>query len=280
MDNTAGAGVVYAQAAGTLGQCRADRRGPEHRPVGRQRQRPDADPRRPGPKRRRRGHLLLRPQQQLQNTGLNTASNMIQVSGGTTATPAGQIIGPWATVGTANGEQRDYAVYNASGQVVAANGTAHGPDTTWTSPSQYYTIGSGTQPGHDDQHHAHGQPHDRGPAEHRQQRHADPGHVQPVHLRHPARRAEPLLHQHQRRGGEHAPRRRQPVHHRRQRLEQSLHRHESAHRRQRRGGDAGQVGLPEPVPPRHEHLQRRHGAQRGHDLRQQVRPRWGPAAAR
>ncbi len=85
------------------------------------------------------------PNTNYNNTGLNTSSNVVQVGGVTTATPAGQIIGPWATVGTANSEQRDYAVYNAAGQIVAANGTPTTTDTTWTNASSYYTIGSGTQ---------------------------------------------------------------------------------------------------------------------------------------
>ncbi|MFU8892268.1 MAG: beta strand repeat-containing protein [Luteolibacter sp.] len=65
------------------------------------------------------------------NSGLNTTKNMIVVNGAT-ATPVGEIIGPWATVGTAAGTQTDYAVYNASSQVVGANIGATTEDT-WAS---------------------------------------------------------------------------------------------------------------------------------------------------
>ena len=38
---------------------------------------------------------------------------------GATATPANQIIGPWATFGTSSVDQSDYAVYNGSAQAGA-----------------------------------------------------------------------------------------------------------------------------------------------------------------
>ncbi len=77
--------------------------------------------------------------------GLNATTNVIQV-GGATQTPAGQIIGPWATTGYNNGDQRDYAVYNAAGQIVPA-GIAGSTPSTWTNPSHAYTLGTaiGTQ---------------------------------------------------------------------------------------------------------------------------------------
>jgi autotransporter-associated beta strand protein len=62
--------------------------------------------------------------------------NMIKVSGKGTTT-AGQIIGSWATTGTAANAQSDYAVYNAN-YVVPANITATG-ETAWTNSTDAYT---------------------------------------------------------------------------------------------------------------------------------------------
>lgn len=62
-------------------------------------------------------------------TGPNATSNRIIVGGGGT-TAAGQIVGPWATVGTTAALQTDYAVYN-SGEVGAA-GIANSAEGTWT----------------------------------------------------------------------------------------------------------------------------------------------------
>ena len=73
------------------------------------------------------------------NGGLNTTKNMIVVSGSGT-TPAGQIIGPWATVGTAANAQTDYAVYNGSAQVVPANIAANENETTW--PTSWSATGN------------------------------------------------------------------------------------------------------------------------------------------
>ena len=64
----------------------------------------------------------------------DTTRNRIVVAG-VTATPVNQIIGPWATVGT------DYAIYDASGNVLAANITASNQDT-WTTAANAYTTGS------------------------------------------------------------------------------------------------------------------------------------------
>ena len=70
--------------------------------------------------------------------GLNTTTNMIKLTG-VTPTPAGQIIGLWATVGTSPTTQSDYAVCNAAGYLVAANipGTSQ---TTWTNAASTYTL--------------------------------------------------------------------------------------------------------------------------------------------
>ena len=78
------------------------------------------------------------------NTGLNATYNVIKVAGAS-ATPAGQIIGGWATVGLTNNVQRDYAVYDASGNIVAANIPASA-ETTWLTSSAF-TMGpdSGSQ---------------------------------------------------------------------------------------------------------------------------------------
>lgn len=63
--------------------------------------------------------------------GLNTSTNQIIVTGAT-ATTAGQIIGPWATVGSSGTAQTDYAVYDANGNVLAAN-IAASAETVWAS---------------------------------------------------------------------------------------------------------------------------------------------------
>jgi len=57
--------------------------------------------------------------------------NMIVVTGAGTTT-AGQIIGPWATTGTAANAQTDYAVYSGN-YVTAANLAANNVETTWAS---------------------------------------------------------------------------------------------------------------------------------------------------
>ncbi len=74
--------------------------------------------------------------------GLNTGSNQIKVTGAT-ATTTGQIIGPWATVGTAANAQTDYAVYDSAGNIVGANIAASG-ETTWTTPANAYTVSGGS----------------------------------------------------------------------------------------------------------------------------------------
>ena len=61
---------------------------------------------------------------------LNNSTNIIVVNGAGGATPAGQIVGPWATTGNTAG-QFDYAVYNASNQVLGA-GIAASVQTGWT----------------------------------------------------------------------------------------------------------------------------------------------------
>lgn len=71
-------------------------------------------------------------------SGLNTTKNMLVVTGAT-ATAAGQIIGPWATVGTTAAAQTDYAVYNGSAQVVPLNVTASTQDA-WTTAANAYTV--------------------------------------------------------------------------------------------------------------------------------------------
>jgi autotransporter-associated beta strand protein len=63
--------------------------------------------------------------------GLNTTTNQIIVTGAA-ATTAGEIIGPWATVGINGTSQTDYAVYDANGNVLAAN-IAASAETVWAS---------------------------------------------------------------------------------------------------------------------------------------------------
>ncbi len=70
--------------------------------------------------------------------GLNTAKNRIVVTGAL-ATPNGEIIAPWATVGTAVNSQTDYAVYNNASQVVGS-GVAASVETTWTNANHLYTV--------------------------------------------------------------------------------------------------------------------------------------------
>ena len=62
-------------------------------------------------------------------TGPNATSNQIVVGGGGT-TAAGQIVGPWATVGTTAALQTDYAVYTSD--VVGAAGIVNSAEGTWT----------------------------------------------------------------------------------------------------------------------------------------------------
>ncbi|HEX8913664.1 MAG TPA: autotransporter-associated beta strand repeat-containing protein, partial [Humisphaera sp.] len=75
------------------------------------------------------------------STGPNATKNVYVVTGAT-ATPAGQIIGPWATTGTTAALQTDYAVYNGSAQVVPAN-VAGSAESTWTTPGNAYTTSAG-----------------------------------------------------------------------------------------------------------------------------------------
>ena len=71
-------------------------------------------------------------------TGPDSAVNMIKRSGaGQTA--AGAIIAPWATVGTSPTAQTDYAVYDASTNIVPANIAASDPPT-WLTPTNAYTL--------------------------------------------------------------------------------------------------------------------------------------------
>lgn len=63
------------------------------------------------------------------NGSLNTTKNIMTVSGAT-ATPAGQIIGAWATVGNTAGAF-DYAVYDDSLRIVGVNMAGSG-QATWT----------------------------------------------------------------------------------------------------------------------------------------------------
>jgi len=76
---------------------------------------------------------------------LSNTAEVIKVTGAA-ATPAGQIIGAWATTGTAAGTtsaQSDYAVYSASANVVSAN-IAASAETTWTTAANSYTLNAAT----------------------------------------------------------------------------------------------------------------------------------------
>ncbi len=80
---------------------------------------------------------------------LNTTTNIIRVYGVTSSTTAGQIIGPWATTGTGNAVQTDYAVYNSDGtygRIVGANISASA-QSTWTTThasTSNYTLNMST----------------------------------------------------------------------------------------------------------------------------------------
>ncbi len=77
--------------------------------------------------------------------GLNVTNDRIRINGITTDTAADQIIGAWATVGTAANSQTDYAVYDsdgANGFVVARN-VAGSAETTWTAAANAYTTSVG-----------------------------------------------------------------------------------------------------------------------------------------
>lgn len=74
-------------------------------------------------------------------TAPNATTNRIVVTGAT-PTSAGQIIGPWATTGTDVNTQTDYAIYNASSQVVPS-GMVNSGQTTWTDPTLAYVGNTG-----------------------------------------------------------------------------------------------------------------------------------------
>jgi autotransporter-associated beta strand protein len=80
--------------------------------------------------------------------GVDTRNRILVT--GQTATPVGQIIGPWATWGALLTEQTDYASYNrTAGGAENANGIqaaaiAATAETTWTDPLQTYSF-SATQ---------------------------------------------------------------------------------------------------------------------------------------
>jgi fibronectin-binding autotransporter adhesin len=76
-------------------------------------------------------------------TGLNATKNRVAVFGAT-ASGAGNIIGPWATVGTAANVQTAYAAYDASGYVVAATPTVAANDAALSSSTGNYDINTGS----------------------------------------------------------------------------------------------------------------------------------------
>ena len=82
----------------------------------------------------------------LANTAVNATTNVFVVTGAT-ATTAGQIIGPWFTTGTAVGTQTDYAVYNASAQVIPAGTLTTLPTTGATSTNAYQMAANVTLTG-------------------------------------------------------------------------------------------------------------------------------------
>jgi autotransporter-associated beta strand protein len=80
------------------------------------------------------------------SAGSRTTFNQIVVSGAA-ATDTNKIIGPWATIGTTAALQTDYAIYNASAQVVERNATPATSDAAWTTTwadTSNYAWGNGT----------------------------------------------------------------------------------------------------------------------------------------
>lgn len=75
-------------------------------------------------------------------TGPNLATNIIIVMGAA-QTPAGRIIGAWATTGTGTSFQTDYAIYDASFRILPAN-IAVSAESAWTTTTSTYTLGAGT----------------------------------------------------------------------------------------------------------------------------------------
>ncbi len=72
--------------------------------------------------------------------GPSSTINMIKVFGAATTT-LNNIIGPWATTGTSATAQTDYAIYDASGNVIPA-GIAGTAETTWTSSANVTLTGT------------------------------------------------------------------------------------------------------------------------------------------
>ena len=70
-------------------------------------------------------------------TAPNATKSIIAVTGAG-ATPAGQIIGPWATTGTSAAAQNIYAVYNASGQVIPST-VVDTAETAWINATDTYS---------------------------------------------------------------------------------------------------------------------------------------------
>ncbi len=78
------------------------------------------------------------------NSGLSATKNIMQVTGAT-ATTAGRIIAPWAYAGNTAGAF-DYAIYDASGNVLPANATlVAGGEAGWTVATDAYNNNVVTQ---------------------------------------------------------------------------------------------------------------------------------------
>ncbi len=78
-----------------------------------------------------------------------TGNNRIRVNGITTSTPANEIIGPWATIGSAAGAQSDYARYDSDGTYgyVLTRNIAASAQSTWSTThagtSNYTLVNTG-----------------------------------------------------------------------------------------------------------------------------------------
>jgi len=66
------------------------------------------------------------------SSGLNKTTRNIIVVSGASATPANEIVGPWATIGNSAILQSDYVIYNASSQVDLRGTTPTTSDATWS----------------------------------------------------------------------------------------------------------------------------------------------------
>ncbi len=71
-------------------------------------------------------------------------ANILFKVNGEANTAAGEIIGPWATIGTNASAQTDYAVYTSGDGTLAAANIGASAETDWTTATNAYTLNGGT----------------------------------------------------------------------------------------------------------------------------------------